>query len=159
MWLCHQLDAIRFICFSWFSILTDEFIYFLILKHIDMVAKANQKARKTSLPSLPLPHEIKLVFNFGLFFHCCLLKMYMYMYVKATNSSTVLGPLSLRPKQLQYIKQINKKTYHIVEGILNFFLSMATPTAYGSSQARGQITARAAGLHHSHSNVGSEPHL
>ena len=33
------------------------------------------------------------------------------------------------------------------------------PAAYGSSQARGLIGAVAAGLHHSHSNAGSEPHL
>ena len=31
--------------------------------------------------------------------------------------------------------------------------------AYGSFQARGLIGAAAAGLHHSHSNMGSEPHL
>ena len=35
----------------------------------------------------------------------------------------------------------------------------ATPGAYGVSQARGQIGATAAGLHHSHSFKGSEPHL
>ena len=33
------------------------------------------------------------------------------------------------------------------------------PVAYGGSQARGPITAVATGLHHSHSNVGSKPHL
>ena len=38
-----------------------------------------------------------------------------------------------------------------------FFLFMATPAAHGSSQARGQIRASAAGLHHSHSNTGSKP--
>ena len=31
--------------------------------------------------------------------------------------------------------------------------------AYGSSQARGQIRVVAVGLHHSHSNARSEPHL
>ena len=31
--------------------------------------------------------------------------------------------------------------------------------AYGNSQARGEIEAAAAGLHLSHSNVSSEPHL
>ena len=36
---------------------------------------------------------------------------------------------------------------------------MAPPVAYGNSQARGQIGAAAANLHHSHSKVGSEPHL
>ena len=42
-----------------------------------------------------------------------------------------------------------------------FFSSrfMAAPMAYGHSQARGQIGAAAAGLHHRHSKAGSEPHL
>ena len=43
-----------------------------------------------------------------------------------------------------------------------FFFLMATATAYESSQARGQIGAAAAGLHHSHhsrGNTGSELHL
>ena len=42
-----------------------------------------------------------------------------------------------------------------------FCLFRATPAAYGSSQVRDRITAAtaAAGLHHSHSNARSEPHL
>ena len=36
---------------------------------------------------------------------------------------------------------------------------MAAPAAYGDSQARGQIRAVAAGLHHSHSNARSEQQL
>ena len=46
-------------------------------------------------------------------------------------------------------------------GILIFFFLIfsAPPLAYGSSQARGQIGPAAACLHHSHSNLGSEPHL
>ena len=40
-----------------------------------------------------------------------------------------------------------------------FDISRATLAAYGGSQARGPIGAIAAGLHHSHSNTGSEPHL
>ena len=35
----------------------------------------------------------------------------------------------------------------------------AAPTVYGGSQARGQIRAAAASLHHSHSNTGSKLHL
>ena len=35
----------------------------------------------------------------------------------------------------------------------------AAPVAYGSSQARGQIGAATAGLHHSHSNTRSELYL
>ena len=46
--------------------------------------------------------------------------------------------------------------------LLSFFffffgLFRAAPTASGGSQARGQIGAEAIGLHHSHSNAGSEP--
>ena len=40
-----------------------------------------------------------------------------------------------------------------------FVFSRAAPAAYGGSQARGLIGAIATGLHHSHSNSGSEPHL
>ena len=36
---------------------------------------------------------------------------------------------------------------------------MATSAAYGGSQARGPIGARAASLHHSHSNMGSKLRL
>ena len=38
-------------------------------------------------------------------------------------------------------------------------LFRAALVAYGGSQARGQIGAVADGLRHSHSNMGSEPHL
>ena len=40
-----------------------------------------------------------------------------------------------------------------------FFIFMAAPAAYGSSQARGQIGAAAASLHHSHSNARTQPCL
>ena len=40
-----------------------------------------------------------------------------------------------------------------------FCHSMVAPTAFGGSQARGQIGAVAAGLCQSHSNARSEPHL
>ena len=40
-----------------------------------------------------------------------------------------------------------------------FLLLRAAPKAYGNSQARGQIGATTAGLHHSHSNAGSELYL
>ena len=40
-----------------------------------------------------------------------------------------------------------------------FCLFRAAPSAYGGSQARGGMGAVATGLHHSHSNAGSEPYL
>ena len=39
------------------------------------------------------------------------------------------------------------------------FVFRAAPAAYGGSQARGRIRATVEGLHHSHSNAGSKPHL
>ena len=40
-----------------------------------------------------------------------------------------------------------------------FLLFRAVLAAHGGSQARGQTGATAAGLHHSHSNMDSKPHL
>ena len=53
---------------------------------------------------------------------------------------------------------------HDNHDILTGFLQKSTVfraalAAYGSSQARGLIVAVAAGLHHSHSNARSKPHL
>ena len=39
------------------------------------------------------------------------------------------------------------------------FLFRSPPSAYGRSQIRGQISAVAASLRHSHSNIGSETHV
>ena len=43
--------------------------------------------------------------------------------------------------------------------MIKMIYSRATPMAYGGSQAQGLIRALAAGLHHSHSNKGSELRL
>ena len=44
-------------------------------------------------------------------------------------------------------------------GAVGLFVFRVVPAAYGGSQARGQISAAAAGLHHRHSHAGSEPRL
>ena len=46
----------------------------------------------------------------------------------------------------------NRSWFFFVWLFICFFLLMATPAAYGSSQARGRIRATAAGLWHSHSH-------
>ena len=56
--------------------------------------------------------------------------------------------------QIQIMASMNPRY-----GNIFFFLFMATLAAYGGSQARGQIGGEATGLHHSHSNIGSEPRL
>ena len=48
---------------------------------------------------------------------------------------------------------------HIFYFLIFFVFSRAAPAAYGGSQARDLIRAVATGLHHSHSNAKSEPHL
>ena len=41
----------------------------------------------------------------------------------------------------------------IIIKLFFFYLFRVTPAVYGGSQARGQIRATVAGLHHSHSNI------
>ena len=61
----------------------------------------------------------------------------------------------------------NNNSYHMEllqefnEKIVFFFFGLfrAAPAAFGNSQARGWMGATAAGHSHSHSNVGSKPHL
>ena len=50
----------------------------------------------------------------------------------------------------------SKCTWTFISFFFLFFLFRAALAAYGGSQARGQIGAVAASLHHSYSNVGSE---
>ena len=47
----------------------------------------------------------------------------------------------------------------ILQKFFWYFIFRAALAAYGSFQARGQIEAAAAGLHHSHSHAGSKPCL
>jgi len=58
---------------------------------------------------------------------------------------------------LQIGKLDLEKVFFFFFVFLVFF--RAVLAAYGSSQARGLIGATVAGLHHSHSNTGSEPYL
>ena len=61
---------------------------------------------------------------------------------------------------IQIFHSCLKDVFHIYLFIYLFFcLFRAAFVAYGGFQARGQIGAVAASLNHSHSNVGSEPHL
>ena len=49
--------------------------------------------------------------------------------------------------------------YRILFFYFIFCLFRAAPSTYEGSQARGRIGPTAAGLHHSHSIMGSDPHL
>ena len=60
-------------------------------------------------------------------------------------------------KKCKHIFKILKLCIYLFYYYYYFF--MATPVAYGSSQASGWIGAAAAGLCHSHGNTISELHL
>ena len=64
----------------------------------------------------------------------------------------VPDPLDFGQQRLSYIK-------NLLSSFCFFVFFRAALAAYGSSQARGLIRAVAAGLCHSHSNVGFELHL
>ena len=56
------------------------------------------------------------------------------------------------------ISWIISPLYHSGNSFFFFFFFRAAPTAYGSSQARGQIRATATGLHHSLSRAYTTAH-
>ena len=72
--------------------------------------------------------------------------------MKNHNLATLAGRM-----QCMYLE--NKPFYFYLFLFFIFCLYRATLTAYGSSQAKGQIWAIAAGLRHSHSTTRSEPCL
>ena len=62
-------------------------------------------------------------------------------------------------KWIAFFLKVYSSRLFILFYFILFYYFRATPTVYGSSQARGPIGAVAASLHHSRSNGGSEPHL
>ena len=81
-------------------------------------------------------------------FFICLLDMAMLWSDYFKESHVVFGRLAKTP------------SYRVVFFFWLFLLLFrGAPAAYGISQARGQIRAAAAGIHHSHNNTGSELHL
>ena len=80
-------------------------------------------------------------------------------------------PIRCYPFLAEILPHFISKGFDFREGILknykqscffiffSFLLFRATPVAYGSSRARGQIRTVAAGLHHRYSTAGSEPSL
>ena len=66
----------------------------------------------------------------------------------------------LKSNNAYWIAVYLKIFYFFIFLVFVFFaMSWTAPTAYGGSQARGQIGAAASSLHQSHSNAGSQPSL
>ena len=105
--------------------------------------------------------------NIQLYIYVCIYTytyMYVYLYthtfffVRRTQCICVLAVnfycTFTNFQKLGYILHLS------LFGFFFFFLHFwATPEAYGAFQAKGQIGAVAAVLHHSHSNMGSKPCL
>ena len=84
------------------------------------------------------------------------------VHLTLTDLPQFSGHLMLSAQQQMRAPDPYSSTLGIVRLVFCFvFLpfSLAALAAYGGSQARGLIGAVAAGLRHSHSNAGSEPHL
>ena len=67
------------------------------------------------------------------------------------HSSSVLTCFPVSPQSILF--------FFVFFFFLLFVFSRTAPTAYGGSQARSRIKSVSAGLHHSHSNARSKPHL
>ena len=64
-------------------------------------------------------------------------------------------------KKIWVLLTFSTGTFEVPHSFFFFFFCLfrAAPAVYGGSQARGLTGAAATHLHHSHSNVGSKPHL
>jgi len=76
--------------------------------------------------------------------------LWLEMLIMLMYGNALYFPLNFTVK----LKRLKNKAYFV---IILFF--RATPTTYGSSQARCQLGAVAASLHHSHSSARSKLHL
>ena len=65
----------------------------------------------------------------------------------------------LYPRPAPFLPPLSLWLWSKLKVCLFVVFSRAACKAYGGSQVRGLIRAIAAGLHHSHSNTGSEPYL
>ena len=87
--------------------------------------------------------------------------MYVYIYVCCQFHCEMHFSLWIMIKKLEKHETDQMlQSFAFLPSFLFFFAFFrAALLAYESSQVGGQLRAAAAGLHHSHSNLGSKPHL
>ena len=117
--------------------------------------------------SLEWPWLTFLLSSFS-FFLCYLSSLlpHCWMSLFTVSSWECLFPLIIQARVPFYVQPWFRRVHSRFPGdsvfiffIFYFCLFRDTPSAYGGSQAGGLTQAIAAGLHHSHSNTRSEPHL
>ena len=80
--------------------------------------------------------------------------------MKSLENVHCLLPSNLRTSFKWLIEEVEEGLFSFeTEAEIFFFFLWATPTAYGSSQARSRIGAADASLHRRHSQAGSKPRL
>ena len=83
-----------------------------------------------------------------------------FFYVGKAFSPSMIGKFDILPDlAISSQKGLISSLLRVPPSLFSFCLFRTAPVAYGGSQTRGLIGAAVAGLHHSHSNVGSEPWL
>ena len=95
--------------------------------------------------------------------HLCHLKNWVGLLMDVKTKDTIKAKNGRRKDLLLVVHGIFSQgsicPNSTIGEVFFFFFFRAMPVAYGNSQARGRIRATATGLHRSHSNSGSEPHL
>ena len=100
-------------------------------------------------------------FTYSLFLHIDIILRPGWLHNILTCLLATVRYIYLAPSVDTLCNLIYFSQQHLLSGPLALFFGLfrAVLEAYGSSQVRGQIRAIAAGLHHSHSNLGSELRL
>ena len=78
--------------------------------------------------------------------------------IEPSSSWILLRFITTKP-QWELLPQIKLNSPLLFYLFICLFIFRAAPMVFGSFQAKGWIRAAAAGLHHRHSNTGSEPYL
>ena len=93
---------------------------------------------------------------------CNVVQIYKY-FIKECRRNMILKSMDDNKNIITNSRYTKLTLFMVLSFFLFFSLSLlsfrASPTAYGGSQARGLIRATAASLRHSHSTIGSKPHL
>ena len=84
---------------------------------------------------------------------------YTYLYNCLFPLDTFFRNRNSGSKCMPILTVFSKNQYPKILCVWGGSFFRAALVTYGSSQVRDQIEAAAAGLHHSHSNMGSKPHL
>ena len=147
---CHVLNSFKF----------SSHFEFIFVRGVRVCSSFNDLHASMAILPWMCPMSSDLHVPVHLFQHHLWRRLFPSLYILA---SFVIDSLTLRV--WVYFRVLCSTHLYVSFGtngtfiLFYFFLFRATPAVYGSSWARSEIRAAAAGLCHSHSNVGSKPHM